>query len=133
MLPTPRQYKFLETGGVLVQHAFKFSTAATCTTHYSLTFVREKHRDTLPLSVLSSLVKGAVSIGVGEVGVSAILQELLQQGDVVVKYGLGHDIRGVRSLRSAHLVTLLLVLPTLGSSSLQTVSANSKRTQTQYS
>lgn len=108
-------------------HAFKFSTAATCTTHYRLTFVGEKHRDTLPLSVLGSLVKGAVSKGVGEVGVSAILQELLQQGDVVVKYGLGHDIRGVRSLRSAHLVTLLLVLPTLGSSSLQTVSANSKK------
>lgn len=97
-----------------------------------LTFVREKHRDTLPLSVLSSLVEGAVSVGVGEVRVSAILQELLQQGDVVVKYGLGHDIRGVRSLRSVHLVTSLLVLPTLGSSSLQTASANS-RSLTQYS
>ena len=71
-----------------LSHAHSYIVA----TDTALTFVGEKHRDTLSLSVLSSLVKRAVSIGVGEVWVCAVLQELLQQGYVVVKYGLGQDI-----------------------------------------
>ena len=64
----------------------------------------EEQRDTLALSVLSGLVERTVAISIREVGVGAILQQLFQQSDVVVKDGLGHDIRHVRGLWGAHLV-----------------------------
>lgn len=52
------------------------------------TFVGEKKRDALPLSVLGSFVKRTVAIGVGEVRVGAIVQQFFQQGNVVVEDGL---------------------------------------------